>query len=143
MALMGQCIKVKKGPGHCFTPLLKSFFFFFFVVYDRKLDEYYAMKIEPYNTKARRELSSLQAVTYKEGFLELVDYFKTEFNTLHIVFTLVGTTLHDYIRTFNHKKVDLRTVVLLADQLVSLPPLSPFLYTDNVISLDLPSIYSS
>lgn len=96
-----------------------------FVVYDRKLNEYYAMKIEPYNTKARRELSSLQAVTYEEGFLELVDYFKTEFNTLHIVFTLVGTTLHDYIRTFNHKKVDLRTVVLLADQLVR-PPISPF-----------------
>lgn len=53
------------------------------------------------------------------GFLDLIDHFKEGAHTLHIVFTLVGTTLHDHIKkTYKDKKVDLKTVLLIADQLV-------------------------
>ncbi|KAI7897081.1 kinase-like domain-containing protein [Mucor mucedo] len=88
-------------------------------VFDRLYGEYYAIKIEPYNTRAKRELNALIAVEGEPGFLELIHYFKEGMLTLHIVFTLVGTTLHDHIKkTFQEKKVDLKTVLLLADQMI-------------------------
>jgi serine/threonine protein kinase len=92
-----------------------------FIVYDQKSKQHFAMKVENYTGRVQREIDCLKRVKYEEGFLRLKEYFTEDWNDVHLIFTLVGTTLHDLLKRveINGKKCDLKTVLMIADQLVS------------------------
>lgn len=81
------------------------------------------MKVEELSTRSRREVDCLEKIKSKRGFISIKESFQEPHNNnqLHIVFTLVGTTLHHLFKRVenNGEKINLKSVLMIADQLVS------------------------